>query len=419
MTLGPPTHQVFEILSTPFIVAGRREGWTLLIRNTTDASRIQQMAQQQDRLAAVGQLAAGIAHDFNNIMAAIILYSEMLLSQPDLSGRSYERLTTILQQAQRASGLTRQVLDFSRRSVMEQHPTTLVPFLKELHKLLARTLPESISLRLDFEDEDVIVNADPSRLQQVFMNLALNARDAMPGGGELRFHLGMLDVSDGEVTPSPGMGRGRWVCITVSDTGEGIPAEALPHVFEPFYTTKDVGAGTGLGLAQVYGIVQQHGGHILVWSERGQGTQFSIYLPVLFAAAAPAQAEMPQPVVRGHSESVLVVEDDPATREGVRQVLEFARLSRARSLRWQGGAGDVQPAGGLRPGGDRFGHARRRGDGAVQEPQAERSEGAGDHHDRLPAGRRHTRVAGRRQGILDPKAPQFGFAVGCGAASFR
>jgi len=322
VTLGPPTHQVFEILSTPFVVGARREGWTLLIRNTTDAFQIQQLAQQQDRLAAVGQLAAGIAHDFNNIMAAIILYSEMLLSQSDLSGRASERLNTILQQAQRASGLTRQVLDFSRRSVMEQHPTTLVPFLKELNKLLARTLPENIALRLDYEDEDVIVNADPSRLQQVFMNLALNARDAMPAGGELRFHLAMLNVMDGKIPPSPGMGRGRWVCIVVSDTGDGIPTEALPHIFEPFYTTKETGAGTGLGLAQVYGIVQQHGGHILVWSERGLGTRFSIYLPVLFAAAAPAQVQAPQPAVRGRSESVLVVEDDPATREGVRQVLE-------------------------------------------------------------------------------------------------
>jgi CheY-like chemotaxis protein len=205
---------------------------------------------------------------------------------------------------------------------MEQHPTSLVPFLKELQKLLARTMPENIKISLSYEDEDAIANADPSRLQQVFMNLALNARDAMSQGGELRFELNLLELGEGQAPPSPGMSLGRWICIQVSDTGCGIAPEALPHIFEPFFTTKEIGSGTGLGLAQVYGIVQQHNGHILVRSELGRGTKFSIFLPALFAPTTLLSPGRTEPVERGHQQSILVVEDDAATREGVREVLE-------------------------------------------------------------------------------------------------
>lgn len=318
-----PEERVFEVLANIFSVGPEIKGWTLLIREATEAHHVQQLAQQRDRLAAVGQLAAGIAHDFNNIMAAIILYAEMLLNSQELGEKSKERLNTILNQAQRAATLTRQILDFSRQAVMEQHPMDLIPFIREFEKLLARTLPESITINLDYDEQDFILRADPGRLQQVFMNLALNARDAMPQGGELTFSLKRINVRTYEIPPIREMPPGEWIQVSVSDTGEGISQEALPHIFEPFFTTKPPGEGTGLGLAQVYGIVKQHDGYINVKSTHGRGAAFNIYLPPMRVAESKYELPQPEDVAHGSGERILVVEDDPATREGVREVLEM------------------------------------------------------------------------------------------------
>ncbi len=319
-----PERRVFEVLPNPVPIGMAEGGWTLLIRDVTEAREIQARAQQQDRLAAVGQLAAGIAHDFNNIMAAIILYAEMVQRNPELTTRDRERLSTILQQAQRASALTRQILDFSRRGIVESHPMDLAPFLKELQKLLERTLPEGIDIKLIHEPEEFILSADPARLQQVFMNLALNARDAMPDGGELAIELSRFILAPQDTPSFTDMAPGEWLRITVSDTGTGIPEEHISRIFEPFFTTKPPGQGTGLGLAQVYGIVKQHGGFIDVESREGKGTTFILYFPALKLDGPEIIELEPSTVaqVQGQQETILLVEDDSATRTAVLETLQ-------------------------------------------------------------------------------------------------
>jgi two-component system cell cycle sensor histidine kinase/response regulator CckA len=275
------------------------------------------------RRGAVGQLAAGIAHDFNNIIAAIILYSEMVLGLSGLPPKGRQRMNTILEQAHRAATLTRQILDFSRRGILEPHPLDLIPFMKEMVKLLERTLPENIRIRFNYEDDHYVVNTDPARIQQVFMNLAVNARDAMPSGGMLTFTLSLFELKDGEQPPLHEMPSGRWVQISVADTGEGIPTADLPNIFEPFFTTKSPGEGTGLGLAQVFGIVKQHEGFIGVTSEVGVGTTFDLYLPALsIAALTGIIAEEAEPKA-GEMEIILVVEDDDAMREALVEMLKL------------------------------------------------------------------------------------------------
>ena len=310
-------------ISTRLQDMGDQPVMLVVVRDMTEARQAQRRSQLQDRLAAVGQLAAGIAHDFNNILGTIILYSELLLNNDVLQSKDRERIETIFQQAQRGSTLTAQVLDFSRRSVMEKHALNLVPFLQDLEKLLSRTIPEAVKLRIDFKGEDsYIVNADPTRMQQVFLNLALNARDAMPKGGELRVSLDQIQVNETH-PPYPGMASGEWVQIRISDTGVGIHPDVMPHIFEPFFTTKPQGKGTGLGLAQVYGIIKQHEGYIDADSVVDEGTTFLIYIPALHSAVAE---EIPQPETEhntGEGERILVVEDDYATRMAICEILHM------------------------------------------------------------------------------------------------
>ena len=319
---GPP-RRLFEVIARPIESGPTPDGWVLVIRDVTKKKEIQRRAQQQERLAAVGQLAAGIAHDFNNNLAVITLYAQTVQRAPNLSAEDFERLATVTQQARRAANLTEQILDFSRRSVLEQRPVDLAPFLKELAKLLERTLEESVQVKLRIGPSECMVRADPSRMQQVLMNLAINARDAMPDGGELRLNLGRTWVRPDESPPLPGMAAGEWIELTVSDTGVGIPSDVLPRIFEPFFTTKAPGEGTGLGLAQVWGIVQQHEGHIDVVSKAEEGTTFTLYLPALQVSRPETLAHETSALPQGQGETILVVEDYAVTREALVDSLEM------------------------------------------------------------------------------------------------
>jgi two-component system cell cycle sensor histidine kinase/response regulator CckA len=321
---SPPTkglwHEIaadgrsFQVIARPLESGPGSEDWVMVIREVTQEREIEQRVHQQERLAAVGQLAAGVAHDFNNIMAAIVLYAQMTARMSDLPDHVREWMKTIDRQANHATNLIQQILDFSRRTVLEQRPLDLALFLKEQVQLLERTLPENITIGLDCGIDEYMVHADPTRIQQMVMNLALNARDAMPEGGGLRVGLERTEIEPGKSPPLPEMRAGEWIRVTVSDTGTGIPPDVLPHVFDPFFTTKESGKGTGLGLAQVHGIVGAHEGHIDVQSQVGQGTVFTIYLPALLAHPSETPTQAPPSLVEGRGEIILVVEDNAATR---------------------------------------------------------------------------------------------------------
>jgi PAS domain S-box-containing protein len=314
--------RTFEVIAKPVANGPDPEQWVLVINEVTREREIQAQLQQQEQLAAVGHLAAGIAHDFNNIMAVIVLYTQMGLRSRDLPARLRERLEVIDQQAKRATDLIQQILDFGGRAMLKRHPMDLVAFLKKTVRLLRRTIPEHITIGLTYEPGTYTVDADPTRMQQMLTNLAINARDAMPDGGDLQIELDRLDLEPGQTPPMPEMKAGPWVRLTVSDTGAGISQKVLPHIFKPFYTTKEPGQGTGLGLAQVHGIVGQHGGAIDVDTEVGSGTAFIVYLPA--SEGRPPEPHLPDDALpaRGEGHTVLVVEDEAMVRSALVESLQ-------------------------------------------------------------------------------------------------
>ena len=337
---SPPTrglwHEVkvnertFEVIARPMEPALSQangnglkpEHWVLVTNEVTRERQIQAQLRQQERLAALGQLAAGVAHDFNNIMASIVLYAQMLARSLTLSLRERERVAVIIQQAWHATGLIQQILDFSRRAVLERRPFDLLPLFKEQIKLLERTLPENIEITMVYGPDEYIVNADPTRMQQMLTNLALNARDAMPEGGHLRVDLACLGIVPGQKPPLPELTTGKWIRLTVTDTGTGITPDVLAHLFEPFFTTKNPGEGAGLGLAQVHGIVGLHAGYIDVQTRIGEGTTFTVYLPALDVCSPQPPLQAVYTVLQGNREVILVVEDDAALRTALAEILE-------------------------------------------------------------------------------------------------
>lgn len=302
---------IFEVIARPIVTGTETKGWVMVINDVTEERTLQQQVQQQERLAAIGRLAAGIAHDFNNILAVIVLYAKLALRGDDISPTLEDYLQTILEQTKRASNLIQQILDFSRRAVLERQATDLNRFVASQVELLQRTLPEDIDIVWTPYGREAMANIDVTRIQQAILNIAMNARDVMVDGGKLQITLKAYDDIDNKECLTCGRSlTGSWYAIEFTDTGPGIDPEMLPHLFEPFFTTKEGGQGTGLGLAQVFGIMQQHEGHVWVQSQKGKGATFTLLLPAVATSAVPLPETRDDVVVLGHNEIILVVEDD-------------------------------------------------------------------------------------------------------------
>ncbi|CAB1078803.1 hypothetical protein D1AOALGA4SA_6530 [Olavius algarvensis Delta 1 endosymbiont] len=275
---------------------------------------LQAQLQHAQKMEAVGTLAGGIAHDFNNLLQAVQGFAEMLLFDKHKSDPGYSELQQISQAAQRGADLTRQLLTFSRKIESEMRPVDLNVLVEKTKILLERTLPRMIAIKLRLAPPGKIVNGDPAQLEQILMNLAVNAKDAMPEGGELILQTASTCLDEAYCQLQPETKPGDYVLLTVSDNGCGMDEETLTNIFDPFYTTKGRAEGTGLGLAMVYGIVKSHGGHIECISGLGVGTSFKIYLPAINRTPSTGTAARADLLVGG-SETILLVDDEQVIRK--------------------------------------------------------------------------------------------------------
>jgi len=315
--------------SAIFDVAVRRlgshhQGSVVVLRDISEQREVAEQLLRQERIAAMGHLAAGIAHDFNNLIQAITILAEGLLLDESVDPTIRKHKTReILAVSERAATLIRQILDYSRQTATRPQLIDLRSFLVETLSMLDRLIPETVRIEIDAAPGEHTIRFDPVQLQQVLTNLTVNSSQAMPNGGEIRVRLwspSATQLGPGSITGSEGE---DWVCLSLTDTGCGIPPEARPHIFEPFFTTKERGQGTGLGLAQSYGIIQQNQGRISFETEVDQGTTFTLYLPIEHEKATesePKQGASPTPL--GNRETILVVEDDPTVRELSGELIE-------------------------------------------------------------------------------------------------
>ena len=283
-----------------------------IIRDLTQRNRIEAQLRQAQKMEAVGQLTGGLAHDFNNILMVILANIDGLLEEP-LSASAASKVEQIERSTTRGAELTRQLLAFSRRQPLQPRPTDLNDLVTSLGRLLRRTLAADIAIEYNLAPGLGPANVDRAQLEAALMNLCLNARDAMPGGGRLLIETGAVEIDEAYVRLTPEARPGPHLVVAVTDSGTGIPPDLVDRVFEPFFTTKDAGHGTGLGLSMVYGFVRQSGGHIRLTSELGRGTTFRLYLPRTVAIAAELVAELRAAPIGG-KERILVVEDEPHVR---------------------------------------------------------------------------------------------------------
>jgi len=298
--------------------------WILMIADVTEERGIMNRIRIQDRLATLGQFAAGITHDFNNILSAIMIYSDVLLRDSQLSENNRIKIDAIKEQSNRATDLISQILDFSRVQSVEQKPFDLIPFLEEIRELLTQILPDDIQIQvgINSSNENLPILGDPARMQQMIMNLALNSRDAMPEGGIIEILVELVDISEVDRLRYPGMDPGSWILLQVTDTGIGISQQDQSQMFEPFFTTKFDQGGTGLGLAQVYGIVKQHQGFIEVESSLGIGTTFNVFLPIFEGEIEDPPEPQLDVELDGGGDYLLIVEDDESLQKALGNLFE-------------------------------------------------------------------------------------------------
>ena len=293
------------------------------VEDSTARLSLEAQLRQSQKMESIGQLAAGVAHDFNNMLTVIQGHSGMLLARPNLPSDLFDNAQAIYLSADRAARLTRQLLMFSRKNVMKPEPLDLRKVVSDLLKMLKRLLGETVTLEFHSPRELSLVQADTGMIEQVVMNLTVNARDAMSKGGTLTITTNSVEINDDYVENHPEARPGIFVCLRVSDTGCGMDSATMARIFEPFFTTKEVGKGTGLGLATVYGIVKQHEGWVEVSSETGQGSTFSVFFP---ASGEPVKTRPPEVdlavEVQGGHETILVVEDEPLLREMAHLILQ-------------------------------------------------------------------------------------------------
>ncbi len=293
-----------------------------LLHELAERQRTEDQLRHSQKMEAVGLLAGGVAHDFNNVLTAIIGYGTLTQMKMKADDPLLHNVVEILAAAQRAANLTQGLLAFSRKQVIKVMPVDLNLIIERCSELLRRMIGEDISLTQNLAKEDLIVAADNSQLDQVLMNLATNARDAMTHGGSLQIETHRVDLDERYVLTHPYMKAGSYALIVVSDTGEGMDAETTGRIFEPFFTTKEVGRGTGLGMSIVFGIIKQHNGYINVYSERGTGTTFKIYIP-LTGATSTYEKPNSRPVrMKGGTEVILLAEDDATIRGMMTSILE-------------------------------------------------------------------------------------------------
>jgi PAS domain S-box-containing protein len=288
--------------------------------DVTESRHLEASLRQAQKMESIGQLAAGVAHDFNNILTVIQGHANLMLSLPDLDQFLSQSARQIATASERAAGLTRQLLMFSRKQMLQPQLLDLNDTIQNVNKMLRSMLGERITLKRDLATQLPAVHADPGMIEQVLVNLVVNARDAISQTGTVTIETASLDITETYVQQHPNARPGSFVCLKVSDTGHGMDKSILTHIFEPFFTTKEVGRGTGLGLATVYGIVKQHEGWIDVESEVNVGSTFKIFLPVSTKAPAKTDPHLNDSTPGGH-ETILVVEDEAALRELVHEIL--------------------------------------------------------------------------------------------------